>query len=112
MLQLQLHYFTLHYTRLHYTRLHYSTLHKTTLQLTTLQRTTLHLSGFALPSKHHNNSPILETSATALCGTTGIFQITDNTLQHSEVIRTKHQRYWEMSGLEFNGLKGVCNSMQ
>ena len=34
------------------------------------------ISGFALPSKHHNNSPclwfpIFETSATALCGTTG-----------------------------------------
>ena len=38
------------------------------------------ISGFALPSMHHNNSPLLkcpifETSATALCGTTGFFQI-------------------------------------
>ena len=36
------------------------------------------ISGFALPSMHHNNSPlpqcpILEASATALCGTTGIY---------------------------------------
>jgi len=35
------------------------------------------ISGFTLPSMHHNNSPLLqcpifETSATALCGTTGI----------------------------------------
>jgi len=34
------------------------------------------IGGFALPSMHHNNSPLLEcpvfeTSATALCGTTG-----------------------------------------
>jgi hypothetical protein len=34
------------------------------------------ISEFALPSMHHNNSPLLlfsifETSATALCGTTG-----------------------------------------
>jgi len=34
------------------------------------------ISGIALPSMHHNNSPLLqcpifETSATALCGTTG-----------------------------------------
>jgi len=35
------------------------------------------ISGFALPSMHHHNSPLLlrpifETSATALCGTTGV----------------------------------------
>ena len=38
------------------------------------------ISGFALPSMHHNNSPLLacpifKTSATALCGTTGIYTV-------------------------------------
>ena len=89
-LQLQLHYSNNNY---HHTTLqvqlqllHYTTLHPgvvsevTTAAIATTPKSTTpttfrSISGFALPPMHHNNSlllqpPILETSATALCGTT------------------------------------------
>ena len=66
--------------------LHYTTLHRVVSEVTiatiattskgTTPATFRSISGFALPSLHHNNSPLLycpslETSAIALCGTTG-----------------------------------------
>ena len=67
---------------------HYTTLHPavvgevTTATIATISKninpiTFQSISGFALPSMHHSNSPlpkwpIFETSVTALCGTTGI----------------------------------------
>ena len=87
-----LHCIALHCTKLHYTfyttlyynytALHCTTLHpavagEVTTATTPKSKTTFRsISCFALPSMHHNSSPLLqltifETSATALRGTTG-----------------------------------------
>ena len=94
-LQISLHYNTLHYTTLHYITIHYTPLHSTTFHYTTLPSTTLHyITLHYLPlhftTLHYNPSvdslchpgftttnfsyrfPIFETSATSLCGTTGV----------------------------------------
>ena len=73
----------LQYTRapLHYNTLHYTALHPAGVvdvpnhSKNTTPTTFRSISGFALPSMHQNSSPLLqfifETSAAALCGTTG-----------------------------------------
>ena len=79
-LQLQLHYATLQ-LQLRYT-LHPAEVTATAIATTpksTTPTTFRSISGFALPSIDHNNSPLLqcpiiETSATAFCGTTGRYR--------------------------------------
>ena len=58
-------------------QLHHTTLHPAVVGEVTTATTFRLISGFALPSVIHNNQPLLEvsyseTSATALCGTTGM----------------------------------------
>ena len=108
--QLQLHYTmhtTLHHTTVQlqlqlqlqlqprYTPLHPAVMGEVTIATipTTPKNTTpttfRSISGFTLPSMHHNNSPllycpILETSAAALCGTTGSRLVT---MEYHEISR-------------------------
>ena len=80
--QLQLHYVTataaLHHTLHPAVVGEVTTATIATTPTITTPTTFRSISGFALPSVIHNNQPLLwvsysETSATALCGTTGIY---------------------------------------